>query len=201
MRHLMLTILLCVLVVCATAQEQTLYKGKFQTGGFGGPVIKYTTIKDQGAVMVGGRGGWILNHSLVLGGGGYGVVSEVDAPAGVLPEEGPLDIEFGYGGFEMEYIFHSDSLIHATLYALMGAGTARYVKDVGPVSESNEQAGASDLVGVFEPGVGAELNVTTWFRLDAGVSYRMVGGAGQAGLSNQDLAGVAGILTFKFGRF
>jgi hypothetical protein len=35
--------------------------------------------------MVGGRGGWILDHSLVLGGGGYAGGTEVDAPEGVMP--------------------------------------------------------------------------------------------------------------------
>lgn len=77
--------------------------------------------------MVGGRGGWIINHSLVLGGGGYGVASEVDAPAGVLPLEGPLDIEVGYGGFELEYIIHPMSLVHFNIYNFIGGGATNFV--------------------------------------------------------------------------
>lgn len=201
MRHLMLIVLLCVLVATATAQEQTLYKGGITTSGFGGPVVKYTAIGDHGVVMLGGRGGWIFNHALVLGGGAYGTVTEIDAPAGVVPGEDPVDIKFEYGGFEAEYIFHSNALTHATLYTLIGGGTIRFVKDVGPVSESNDQVGESEMVFVLEPGVGGELNVTTWFRLGAGVSYRVVTGVGRGELTNSDFAGVAGTLTFKFGRF
>ena len=201
MRYLMLIIMLCVSAAGVGAQEETLYKGETEKTGFGGLVVKYTMVKDQGAVMVGGRGGWIINHSLVLGGGGYAVVSEVDASEGVLPEEGPLDVEFGYGGFELEYVFHPNSLTHATLYALIGGGVNNYVKAVGPVTESNEQAGESDFMFVLEPGMGGELNVARWFRLNAGVSYRIVTGVGQVGLKNGDLAGIAGTLTLKFGRF
>jgi len=201
MRHLIFVVLLCALAAGAGAQEATPHKDKGKTSGFGAPVVKCTVVHGQGALMIGGRGGWILNHSLVLGGGGYAITTEVEAPEGILPEAGSLDIEFGYGGFEVEYILHPDRQLHPTLYTLIGVGTARYVKDVGPVTESNDQAGASDLVFVLEPGVGAEANVTGWFRLGAGVSYRVVAGVGENGLENGDLSGFAGTLAFKFGRF
>jgi hypothetical protein len=201
MRYLVLIAMLFVSAADAGAQEETLFSGEVERGGFGGPVVKYTIIRDQGALMVGGRGGWIINHSLSLGGGGYAVVTEVDAEAGVLPDEGPLDVEFAYGGFEMEYAFDSNSLKHFTLYALIGGGTVRYVKDVGPVTESNEQAGETDFVFVVEPAVCGELNVTPWFRLNASVSYRLAAGVDQKGLENGDVSGVAGTLTLKFGHF
>jgi hypothetical protein len=94
MCYKMIMIVLCTFTVSVAAQEETLFKGDIQTGGFGGPVIKLTRINDQGALMVGGRGGWIINHCLALGGGGYGIVNDVDSPEGVLPLEGPLDISF-----------------------------------------------------------------------------------------------------------
>jgi hypothetical protein len=200
-RHLAFVITLFVFAAGGAAQEQTLIKGNFETGGFGAPVVKVTTIKDQSAVMIGGRGGWIINHSLVLGGGAYGVVNEVDAPEGALPEQGPLDIEFGYGGFEMEYIVRPESLMHFGTYILIGGGATNYVKDVGPVTESNEQVGETDFLFVLEPAVNGELNVTTWFRLNAGVSYRVVAGVNQVGLKNSDFSGVAASLTLKFGKF
>lgn len=182
------------------AQERTLFKGD-ETGGFGGPVVKFTTVKDRGVVMVGGRGGWIIGHSLVIGGGGYGVVTEVDAPGQVLPGEGPLDLKFGYGGFELEYIVHPNSLGHFGVGTLIGGGDAHFVKDVGPVTRSTQTVGESDAVVVVEPAVNAELNVTPWFRLNAGASYRWVSGIDQAGLKNGDFGGMAATLTLKFGTF
>jgi len=201
MRHLLFIIMLFVFASDVAAQEQTLFKGDFEKGGFGGAVVKFTSINDQSAVMVGGRGGWIINHSLVLGGGVYGVVTEVNAPAGVLPLERPLDIEFGYGGFEMEYIIHPKSLVHFSIYTLIGGGVTNFVKDVGAVTESNEQAGESDFMFVLEPAVNAELNVTTWFHLNGGVSYRLTSGVNQEGLNDCDFSGMAATLTFKFGKF
>jgi hypothetical protein len=201
MRRLLFLMVLCVCANLAAAQEETLFQGPMEKGGFGGPVVKYTAIKGQGALMIGGRGGWVLNHALVLGGGGYGIVTEVDADADVWPEEGPLDIEFGYGGFEVEYIVHPNSLAHVFFYNLIGGGTARYVADVGPVSESNDQVGASDSVFVLEPAAGAELNVTDWFHVQGAVSYRLVSGVNRVGLQDKDLSGAAGTLAFKFGHF
>ena len=201
MRHLAFVIMLFAFAAGAAAQEQTLIKDDFEKGGFGGPVVKYTSVYGQSAVMFGGRGGWIINHSLVLGGGGYAVATEVDAPAGVLPEQGPLDIEFGYGGFELEYIIHPKSLGHFSIYTLIGGGDNHYIKDVGPVTKSKQTTGESDFVFVLEPAVNGELNITTWFRLNAGVSYRLVTGVHQEGLQNSDFSNIAAILTFKFGKF
>jgi hypothetical protein len=183
------------------AQEETLLQSEINGGGFGGPVVKFTSISDQSAVMIGGRGGWIIHHRLVIGGGGYAVVNEIDAPEGVLPLEAPLDIEFGYGGFELEYIFHPKSLLHYSFYLLLGGGDNHYVKDVGPVSESKQTAGESDFVFILEPALNAELNITKWFRLNAGVSYRLVTGVEQESLLESDFSGISGAVTLKFGKF
>ena len=201
MRHQLFILMLFVLAFSAKGQEQTLFKGDIERGGFGAPVVKFTAINQQSALMLGGRGGWIINHSLALGGGGYAVVNEVNAPQGALPLEGPLDIEFSYGGFELEYVIHPNSLWHYSLYTLLGGGAANYVKDEGPVAESNEQAGETDFMWVLEPAVCAELNVTKWFHLNGGVSYRIVSGVGQEKLKEGDFNGFTATLTFKFGNF
>jgi hypothetical protein len=201
MRHLIPIMVLCIAAASAAAEEKTLYQGKLDSGGFGGPVIKYTEIKGQGAVMAGGRGGWIINHHVVLGGGGYGVASDVDAPQGTWHGGEPLDIEFGYGGFEVQYILNSDDVAHLTFYTLIGGGSVIYVSDYGHGSENHDHRSASDTVFVLEPALGSELNITKWFRLEGGLSYRIVSGVQQEELDNGDLSGVAGTLAFKFGKF
>jgi hypothetical protein len=203
MRIPIYTLVLFLLSASAWGQEQTLFSGKLEkSGGFGGPVIKATQINNHEAFLIGGRGGWIINNSLVLGGGGYGVFNDVDAPKDLFVQPAtPLDIEFGYGGFEIEYIFNTDALLHYSVYTLIGGGSTNFVKDVGEVTESNEQIGESDFLLVLEPAVTGELNVTNWFRLNAGVSYRLVTGVEQEGLSNSDFSGLTVSLTFKFGRF
>lgn len=201
MQLLFLFLIFLFITFTTSAQEETIFSNANKTGGFGAPVLKVTTIKDQTAILFGGRGGWVINHSFIIGGGGYGIVSEVDADAGVLPEEGPLDIELGYGGLELEYLVNPQSLTHYSAYILLGVGSNNYVKDKGSVFDSNEQTGESDFVFVIEPAINAELNVTTWFRLDAGMSYRYVHDVNQPGLKNSDLSGISGQVTFKFGKF
>jgi hypothetical protein len=202
MRYLAVIFMLFALAANVAAQgEQTIFNGEVKSGGFGGPVVKFTSINDQSAVMVGGRGGWVINHSFVIGGGGYGEVTKINAPAGVMSEERPLDLKLGYGGLDLEYIVHPNSLAHFSAYTFIGCGTARYVDDAGAVTESDENASESDLVFVLEPALNAELNVTSWFHLSAGVSYRLVNGVDLEGLKNSDLSGMAATLTLKFGTF
>ena len=105
------------------AQEATLINGEIESGGFGGPVLKVTSINGENAVMVGGCGGWIINHSFVLGGGGYGLVTDVHAKA---TDSIHQNIEMGYGGLELEYIPSSNDLFHLSVGLLVGAGGIGY---------------------------------------------------------------------------
>ncbi|KPK81198.1 MAG: hypothetical protein AMS25_07250 [Gemmatimonas sp. SM23_52] len=92
-----LLVLFLALASSAAAQERTLLGRGFHSGGFGGPVVKFSEVDGDFAVFVGARGGWIINHMFVLGAGGYGLVNEID-----IGFPGPRDIEFGYGGVELE---------------------------------------------------------------------------------------------------
>jgi len=57
MRHLALVIMLLACAADMGAQEQTLFKDSTDKGGFGGPVAKFTSLYNQNALMIGGRGG------------------------------------------------------------------------------------------------------------------------------------------------
>lgn len=59
----------------AAQEAETLLGGGTTSGGFGGPATAFTTIHGDFAILVGGRGGWIVNHSFVLGGAGYGLAT------------------------------------------------------------------------------------------------------------------------------
>ena len=200
MRTHSLFILLVAFAASIHAQE-SLKDVDDDTGGFGGPVVKLTTITRQTALMIGGRGGWILDHTFLVGGGVYTLVTDVDGPTGIYPTLEPLDVDFSWFGLELEHIFKPSELIHYSLYAFVGGGAVRYVKDVGPVSTNATQVDETDLAFVFEPAANAELNVTSWCRITAGVSYRIVAGVTLVGLSNGDFTGPAATLTVKFGNF
>jgi hypothetical protein len=183
------------------AQQDTLIKSDDKVNGFGGPVAKFTSIYEQGAIMLGGRGGWIFDHSIVIGGGIYTLANEVDAPPNILPAEGPLDIDFSYFGPEIEYIFQHNSFIHYSLYMFIGIGSIRFLKDEGSFSKDNTQVEENNWVLVLEPAVNLELNVTDWCRVMAGISYNIVSGVTKIGLGNSDFSGITATLTVKLGSF
>lgn len=202
-------LLLAVMAVPAFAgdeEEQTLLSGQITHGGFGGPVVKFTRMKNEFGVLVGGRGGWIINHTLSIGGGGYGLVNPITADTNAIPVFLPYHepvLGMGYGGFELEYISHSGRLAHSTWTLLVGAGGVGYQERRNAEWDWNEDQRhpAWDSFFIVEPGVNLELNVTAFFRLDAGASYRFVSGIEKFGLVTSDVAGASVNLTFKFGKF
>lgn len=187
------------------AQEETLLgSDEVSNGGFGGPVVKYVQIKGEPGVLVGGRGGWIINHTFVLGGGGYGLVNDIKSDNPPYLYEGNLYntyLNFGYGGVELEYIFQSDQLLHFSVYSLIGGGSISYRNEFFNENHDMNWDSSNDAFFVFEPAVNAELNVISFMRIAAGVSYRFIGGANFESIKNSDLAGPSASLTFKFGKF
>jgi hypothetical protein len=65
----------------AESERETLFGGGAPTfGGFGGPEVKGTSMLGTGSVLVGGHGGMVLNHVLVVGGAGYSLATFIDVP-------------------------------------------------------------------------------------------------------------------------
>jgi len=193
-----LSILLLFICTQTFGQEQTLVgSGEISHGGFGGPVFKYTQIKGEPAVLIGGRGGWIINHTFVIGGGGYGLVNQIEADY-LINNKHPF-INFGYGGLELEYIIQSDQVVHFSVYTLIGAGGITYKEDLW--HDWDDWSSASDEFFVFEPAINVEINIISFFRINAGVNYRFISGVYYSDLQNSDLAGFSGTLTLKFGSF
>jgi hypothetical protein len=195
MKRLAVILLLCFITLPLLAQEETLIGGEIESGGFGGPVVKFGSINGESGIFVGGRGGWIINHTFILGGGGYGLTNNVKAK--VLGPYGERYLNFGYGGLELEYIAQSDRLIHFSVMTLIGAGGLGW-RDESFRGGMNSD---SDAFFVLEPAAQVNLNVTKYFRLSAGVSYRYVSGVDSPAASDTDLSGPSGVLTFRFGRF
>jgi hypothetical protein len=147
--------------------------------------------------MVGGRGGWNITPSLLLGGGLYGAVTGVHAREGAVPDApGPLDVRFESFGFDLEYASHPEAPTHLTLGASLGGGAARYVR-----RGTDEQHGETDFMLLLEPAVGVERRVTDWLHLNLSASYRVVSGVEQPGLEDSDIRGLGVALAAKLGQF
>ena len=173
-------------------EDETLLHGRTTISLFGGPIVKFTEINDDFAVLVGGRGGLIINHAFSIGGGGYGLVNNIMVDN--IPPRQDYFLEFGYGGLVLEYILRSRKLLHLSVYTLIGGGSLCYRDDW-------YEPWDDDAFFVDEPGLDLMLNVTKCFRIGIGGSYRFITGVGLDGLTNKDVSGATAGLTFKFGRF
>ncbi|HAL57166.1 MAG TPA: hypothetical protein DCP63_12015 [Bacteroidetes bacterium] len=195
MKTATLLLALCLAALPALSQEETLFNGNIESGGFGGPVLKAGGFNGEAGLLVGGRGGWIINNSFIVGGGGYGLVNSVKAKA--LGPRNQQYLDFGYGGLELEYISRSNKLIHLSFMTMIGAGGVGWRdREMGYDNDSNP-----DAFFILEPAVNATLNVTRYFRISAGASYRYISGVSSNATTNADLSGPSGTLTFRFGKF
>ncbi len=206
MKKFMLGILIIAAVLPAAAQEKTLFSGEIESGWCGGPFIKIGSLMDETGFLIGGQGGWIINHRLKLGGKGYILMNPVEV-------EGLENVVagFGCGGALLEYIIASDELVHGSLECMIGAGGVyNDVRDYTDRYDRIEYTG--DGCFVVEPGLNMILNVTRYFRIGTGVTYRWVNGVDyEAGapyvqreykrITDSDLSGISLQITFSFGKF
>ncbi|MBS1914033.1 MAG: hypothetical protein JST22_18745 [Bacteroidetes bacterium] len=199
MKTLICMIFVLMLVLPATAQE-TLIKGDVDFGGYGAPIVQFTSINKQFGVLVGGGGGLIIDHTIVLGAAGYGLANNVTEAS--APVSHPyLNVE--YGGAYFRYIHRSNDLLHFTGGVLVGGGRVGYRTDLAntAVEQSGSRDSLNDAFFVLEPDIQMEINVTNCFRLGIGAGYRCISGIELQGISNGDIGGPNARLMLEFGSF
>ncbi|UCC12439.1 MAG: hypothetical protein JSW02_02575 [candidate division WOR-3 bacterium] len=171
--------------------DETLITERTTIGLFGGPVVKFSQVNDEFAVLVGGYGGFVINRRFVIGGGGYGLTNEI--AIGIYPY-GPLYLKCGYGGVMLGYVLGSRRIAHLFFHTLIGGGAVSLEPDY-------LYDWYDDAFFVFEPGLDLEFNITRHFRMGIGGTYRFVDGIDTYGLNDDDISGASVSLTFKFGSF
>lgn len=169
--------------VPAAAEREVLLGGEFTHGGFGGPVLRYTTLMGEGDLMLGGKGAWLVNHRFYIGGAGFGTADELEG----------TDREFGYGGVLLGYVGRPERLWHWNAELLLGAG------EVARTRRAFDPGG--DTVWVLEPGIGVLLGVAEFAEVSLGISYRLVGDTDLPGVDDDDLSGWSLSLAVLFGAF
>jgi hypothetical protein len=195
MKRSLMGLLLFGVFSLASGQDEQLISDKIESGGFGAPVWKITQINGETTFLSGGRGGWIINHTFVIGAGGYGTLMDVSAGM-TNPKNGEkLYLRMEYSGLELEYIHRSNKMVHWTVQALIGGGHLE-IREHEP-----DRTYARDNFTVLDANLNAEVNVLKWMRVNAGAGYRLVFGIDATGLSNRDLGGPEAQVTVKFGAF
>jgi len=211
-KSLILSALLVLLYSSAFSQdpEMEYYKSKeIKTllgrnragGGYGAFSVGYSEIDTYHALLFGGRFGWIASHSLGIGLGATGFINEYHYESSIDKE---VFLAGGYGGLYIEPILLPRSPIHLSFPCLLGAGGISYVSQESNMN--NNLIEDSETFLIAEPGVELELNLTRFFRLAVGATYRFptafnVGFSGTSTASSESLKGLSYMVTFKFGKF
>jgi hypothetical protein len=154
-------------------------------GGYGAPELKITQLAGSPALLMGSQGGWIAKHHFTLGGGGYGLVSDVTSK-GVEKQ-----ISLGYGGLRLGFILgEKDDRFHFGGAALFGAG-AMSVGD------------ADTTAWIIEPEVNADVSALKWLRVGVSAGYRFAvpSSNNDASLTFAQMSGFSAGIQFKFGSF
>ncbi|MBU1100573.1 MAG: hypothetical protein KKA84_09230 [Bacteroidetes bacterium] len=200
-------IIVFVFVVCSTlsAQEKTLFPSEdYSSGWYGASVLKLAEINNQSSLLMGVQAGYIMNHSFIIGLVMNGLVSNL----GIEPQTGDVlsdnkdYLHLMYGGVELGYVILPMEQFHLVLSSLIGFGKIGYNNSVDDGNNDNFM-GSHNGVSFFlvEPTVSVEANITSFFKVKAGVNYRFSTGVEYRDLRNEDVSGLSGELNFKFGSF
>jgi len=179
---------------------QTLLGNELKYGGYGSFDMRFSNFDAKAGLLLGGRGGVILNHKLVIGGGGYGLANRTRVTLTDLNGNDSMGrMNFGYGGILLEYIFFPQKPFHFAVPLLIGSGSTK-IYNISDDFFSNSLIESSTFL-LLEPGIDIELNLLKFVRFTCGASYRLASGTFLQNLNDNDLSGLSINASFKFGYF
>ncbi len=183
---------------------------KIVHGGWGGPSTHFTTIMGHDALLVGGRGGWLIDHGITIGLAGHGLVTDVPNKAydahrlafGDSLRRGSI-FRMGYGGLLIELIIAPRSPVHVSLPVIIGAGGCGYQTYMRRTDDFDPFEYGDDYQAFFvvEPGIELEINLIKLVRLGLGASYRYTTDIDLPATAKDALHGFNAGLTVKVGCF
>ena len=184
-----------------SSEFQTLFGNDKHNGAYGAFTVGYSEIDQKQALLFGGRFEWIIGHSIGLGLGGNGFINEFHYEPALNSD---VFLTGGYGGIYFEPILMPNFPVHLAFPILLGAGGISYVTD--DWDNHYNMIEDTEAFLIAEPGAEIELNLTRYFRLALGTSYKFttpfnVGLPNSAHVSSDALKGFSFLMTFKFGRF
>jgi len=173
--------------------------------GFGATDLKIGDFAGERALLAGAYGGFIINRRYLFGLAGYGLVTNVEFD-GEIPNQGtqkPLNLYGGYGGVLVGITIAPRELIHISMPIVFGAGAFEVSDNDFFVNNpaDSEFTVESSVFFVVEPGLQLEFNITKYFRIGTGATYRYITGTELLNVADKDLSGFGGIVSFRFGRF
>ena len=198
------TLCFLLLFLGTNAQEdngmKTIISKGTQLNGFGSFDMKYSNLVDRPALIIGAQGGVLLDHHFYVGGAGYGLSTNVQFESSQDGES--YNLKGGYAGIMLGGVIAPSSIVHLYIPVLVGAGNF-------DVSDPDYNLGGfprevtieNSAFFVIEPGLQLDINITRFFRLGLGGSWRFIEGSELNTVNNDDLSNWAAEISFRFGRF
>lgn len=183
-------------------EVQTLFDPHSGSGGYGALTIGYTKINSKDALLMGGRGAWVIGHGFGLGIGGYGFMNDpIYNPADQLN----YTLAGGYGGLIMEPILFGWYPVHLSFPILIGGGGVASVSYNSDWYDdyNYEESYVEDASAFFvaEAGMELEFNLVRFMRLAVFGSYRYTSDIIMENTSPDAIRGWSTGMTIKFGSF
>ncbi len=186
------------------SEIKTVFNTPHSHGAYGAFALRYMELDNKDGMSIGGRFGWIIDHSVALGLGGRYFFNEASY-CELLGED--YNIGGFYGGFFIEPIIGARFPFHLAMPVFIGAGGVGYTMKFYDDWE-DENLVDGDPFFILEPGMEFEINLIRLVRLSFGVYYRYTSGVNlettadrQKLVSSNLLKGFSYGLTFKFGKF
>lgn len=213
MRKLVVLFAIAMLSIPVFAQDEvedieTLFGSQeIEVNGWGGPEVKLCKYHGEWGVLLGGKGGTLLNKTFGIGGAGYILMTSHELDNYIQNVSSYTErssyLRDIYGGLFLEYINSSNRVIHFTATALVGAGMAAYTESLrySHHYDNDNWVDEASAYFVFEPGLTVDINMTTYFRLSFGAGYRLISGLDLPVTESKDIGGLTAFVTFKFGDF
>lgn len=186
----------------------TLLGNSNHVGGYGALSLRYFGIDKRDGVMIGGRGGVVIGHSISFGITGTGFLTQ-PAYDPTLGEDAM--IAGGYGGIYIEPIIMPNLPVHIALPITLGGGGIGYNINHNDNHHWDDDDDYIDGHGflLVEPGVEVEFNVMKYFRFAVGASYKFTSNielkydnsSNTRIIASDALNGFTVGVTFKFGAF
>lgn len=139
-------------------------------GSYSGPSVWFG---GRGYSYLGENNEWRVGG---LGAGGYGKNGrQLDLDHEIYPISASRSIAGGFGGFTAEYVLNANNTVEFPIGALLGGGGASFKAEL-----KQEGLALADISTYYEknggflafmPMIGAEANITNWFRATINFSY------------------------------
>ena len=186
---------------------KTLFGSDISHGGYLAASTNYSLINGKEAIAVGGRIGWLIDHKLTIGVGGYGFANDIYVE-NVIDNIG-YNLVGGYGGIFLEPILFPKFPVHLSFPILFGVGGIAYQTETGYWNEDDNDDNHeyeyytedADAFLIIEPGVELEMNVVKNLRIALGATYRYAYDINLINTKSDILNGITYGITFKIGRF